>query len=97
MVTRFWRQVSDSVHELLHAKNHESSCEAVAGFCKEEFSKAVGVTTEKCIMAAIKVNFLYHLIITVENLYMQTIRIIYHLFEYSSPLYLQCSLDIRSF
>ncbi|CAD5187668.1 unnamed protein product [Musa acuminata subsp. malaccensis] len=55
MVTRFWRQVSDSVHELLHARNHESSCEAVAGFCKEEFSKAVGVTTEKCIMAAIKV------------------------------------------
>ncbi|URE15193.1 HEAT repeat containing 6 [Musa troglodytarum] len=55
MVTRFWRQVSDSVHELLHARNHESSCEAVAGFGKEEFSKAVGVTTEKCIMAAIKV------------------------------------------
>ncbi|KAG6526526.1 hypothetical protein ZIOFF_016516 [Zingiber officinale] len=55
IATRIWGHISVSVSELLLVGRWDSDSEICTNSCKEEFSKTVSATTEKCLMAAIKV------------------------------------------
>ncbi|WOK95364.1 hypothetical protein Cni_G04071 [Canna indica] len=56
IATRLWGQFSDTVREHLHIGGpYGSSYEVGSNSCKEEFGKAIGITPEKCTMAAVKV------------------------------------------
>ncbi|XP_074555846.1 uncharacterized protein LOC141811704 isoform X4 [Curcuma longa] len=55
IATRIWGHVSVTVSELLLVGHCDSDSEICTSSCKEEFSKTASATTEKCLMAAIKV------------------------------------------
>ncbi|XP_042459639.1 HEAT repeat-containing protein 6-like isoform X1 [Zingiber officinale] len=55
IATRIWGHISVTVSELLLVGRWDSDSEICTNSCKEEFSKTVSATTEKCLMAAIKV------------------------------------------